>query len=330
MEKIDFVLTWVDGEDETWLEEKRKYTSGERVDAGISRYRDWGLLQFWFRGIEKYAPWVNKIYFVTCGHIPKWLNVDHPKLKVVKHSEFMSEEYLPTFNINAIELNLHRIEGLAEQFVFFNDDMFLLKRTTPKDFFLNGLPRDCCIETALAQDDIKNPFPHILLNDAALINQHYSKKKVILKNLWKWFHPSYGSMIFRNILMLPYAEFSSFKYTHLPSAFLKQTFEKVWQEEAEVLDAVCKNKFRTVFDINQYIFKYWQYMDGKYAPQSPKIGRFYTIGMHDKKIKDTIEKQKCKMICVNDNSNIIEFEKEKQELIAVFEKIFPNKSNYEL
>lgn len=330
MEKIDFVLTWVDGGDSKWLEEKRKYTPDKRADASASRYRDWGVLQYWFRGIEKYAPWVNKIYFVTCGHIPKWLNVDHPKLKIVKHSEFMCEKYLPTFNINAIELNLHRIEGLAEQFVFFNDDMFLINPTNPKDFFLNGLPRDCCIETALAQDDIKNPFAHILLNDAALINQRYSKKEVISKNLWKWFHPSYGSMLLRNILMLPYAEFSSFKYTHLPSAFLKQTFERVWQEEGEVLDGVCQNKFRTVFDVNQYIFKYWQYMEGTYKPQSPKIGKFYTIGIHDKKIKDTIEKQTCKMICVNDSSNISDFEKRKEELIAAFHKILPDKSDYEL
>ena len=49
----------------------------------------------------------------------------------------MPEEYLPTFNSAAIELNLHRIEGLSENFVFFNDDMYLIQDVKPDDFFLS-------------------------------------------------------------------------------------------------------------------------------------------------------------------------------------------------
>src|SRR5699024_11566777 len=93
------------------------------------RFIDWDNLQYWFRGVEKYAPWVNKVHFVTWGHVPNWLKVDHPKINVVKHVDFLKEENLPTFNSRAIEINLHRIEGLAEQFVYFNDDMFLTKRS---------------------------------------------------------------------------------------------------------------------------------------------------------------------------------------------------------
>ena len=72
MEKIDFVLTWVDGSDPDWLAQRREYQPGRGTDAGESRYRDWDNLQYWFRGVEKFAPWVNKIYFVTWGHVPKW------------------------------------------------------------------------------------------------------------------------------------------------------------------------------------------------------------------------------------------------------------------
>ena len=95
-------------------------------------------------------------------------------------------------------------------------------------FFKNGLPCDCCIETALVQDNIRNPFANILMNDAALVNMHYNKKEVIKKQAKKWFSPAYGAMLFRNVLMLPYREFSSFKYSHLPSPFLKATYWKVW------------------------------------------------------------------------------------------------------
>lgn len=233
MEKIDFVLTWVDGSDPDWLAQRREYQPGRGTDAGESRYRDWDNLQYWFRGVEKFAPWVNKIYFVTWGHVPKWLNTAHEKIQIVKHEDFMAPAYLPTFNINSIELNLHRIKGLSEHFVFFNDDMFLIDSVKQEDFFKNGLPCDCCIETALVQDNIRNPFANILMNDAALVNMHYNKKEVIKKQAKKWFSPAYGAMLFRNVLMLPYREFSSFKYSHLPSPFLKATYWKVWERRRQ-------------------------------------------------------------------------------------------------
>ncbi|MBQ6357217.1 MAG: capsule biosynthesis protein CapK, partial [Solobacterium sp.] len=39
-----------------------------------NRFKDWGLFKYWFRGVEKFAPWVNKIYFITWGHVPTWLD----------------------------------------------------------------------------------------------------------------------------------------------------------------------------------------------------------------------------------------------------------------
>ena len=122
-EKIDFVVLWVDGNDPDFIREKNKYTSNSlQVDNdgdNLHRYRDYGTFNYWFRMVEKHAPWVNNIYLITNGQKPEWLNLNHPKLKWVRHSDFMPEEYLPTFNSAAIELNLHRIEGLSENFVFF-------------------------------------------------------------------------------------------------------------------------------------------------------------------------------------------------------------------
>lgn len=102
------------------------------VKAGIGTGT---ILQYWFRGVEKFAPWVNRIYFVTWGHIPSWLNLSHPKLKVVRHEEFIPTDYLPTFSSHPIELNLHRIKGLSERFVYFNDDTFLIRPVLQEDFF---------------------------------------------------------------------------------------------------------------------------------------------------------------------------------------------------
>lgn len=123
-DQIDFVITWVDGNDPDWKEEKNRFTSTSEDDNRVQRFRDWNNLQYWFRGVEKFAPYVHKIYFITWGHIPAWLNINNKKLIIIKHSDYMPSKYLPSFNSNAIELNMHRIKGLSEKFVYFNDDVF--------------------------------------------------------------------------------------------------------------------------------------------------------------------------------------------------------------
>src|SRR5699024_8623571 len=141
-EAIDFVIIWVDGNDPEWQEDKFKYSEDTDGDKRNIRFRDWDNLQYWFRAVENYAPWVNKVHFVTWGHLPEWLNIEHPKLNIVNHKDFLNKDNLPVFNSCAIEINIHRIPGLAEKFVYFNDDTFLTHPVKPTDFFKNGLPRD--------------------------------------------------------------------------------------------------------------------------------------------------------------------------------------------
>ena len=102
---IDFVIPWVDGSDLEWRKNKNKYSGkiDEPVDITDARYRDWDILKYWFRGVEKYAPWVHKIYFVTCGQKPDWLNENHDKLVLVNHEDYIPHEYLPTFSSHTIE-----------------------------------------------------------------------------------------------------------------------------------------------------------------------------------------------------------------------------------
>lgn len=139
---IDFVIPWVDGSNPEWMASYAAYARQEdrRFNRKGERFRDWGLLRYWFRGVEKYAPWVRTVHFITNGQLPSWTNLHHSKLHFVKHSDYLPERYLPTFSANSIELNLHRIDGLSEQFVYFNDDMFLSAPVQPDDFFIKGLP----------------------------------------------------------------------------------------------------------------------------------------------------------------------------------------------
>ncbi|WP_386084752.1 Stealth CR1 domain-containing protein [Weissella cibaria] len=109
MQKIDFVLTWVDDSDPAWIAEKNKYDVKQTLPS--VRVRDSDFLIYWFRSVEKYAPWVNKIHLVTWGHVPTFLNINHDKVNIVNHSEIFDEQYLPIFSTTALELSLHKIPG---------------------------------------------------------------------------------------------------------------------------------------------------------------------------------------------------------------------------
>ena len=104
-----------------------------------SRFADNQELRYSMRSVEKYAPWVRKIFIVTNGQIPSWLNLDNPRVKVVPHSEiFTNQSHLPTFSSPAIESHLHKIPGLSKKFIYLNDDVFFGTEVWPDDFFTHS------------------------------------------------------------------------------------------------------------------------------------------------------------------------------------------------
>ena len=193
MEKIDFILPWVDGGDPKWRSLKENYLHQIKPNPDIDddanaecRYRDMGLLKYWFRGVERFAPWVNKVFFVTCGQKPDWLNVEHPKLVLVNHEDFIPSKYLPTFNSSTIEDNFHRIPDLSEQFVLFNDDVFLLKPINSQFFFRKGAPVLPC-NLYISRYYGNSSWSRVCLNDYCTVNEHFDIKQSIWDNRRKWF-----------------------------------------------------------------------------------------------------------------------------------------------
>ncbi len=326
--KIDFVITWVDGNDENWQNDKNKYMNQSNInnDSSNVRYRDWDILKYWFRGVEKFAPWVNKIHFVTYGHIPEWLNICNPKINIVKHTEFIPEKYLPTFNSHTIENNLHKIKGLSENFVYFNDDMFILKDVREEDFFKNRQPCDSFCENALTIKEKNDIFPHILLNNMSVINSNFNKRKTFKKNKFKYLNFKYGKMNFRTIALLMWSKYSLIYDTHIPVSLCKKTLTDVWEKEFGIFDETCKHKFRSGTDVSQYVFRYWQMLKGEFYPRSFKFGKI--VKTSDKEVENLIEKQKYKILCINDDENG-DFKKDKQRIQNSFEKILMQKSNFE-
>ena len=340
MEPIDFVITWVDGNDPAWQEEKNRYSPHAGGDMSARRYRDWDNLQYWFRGVEKFAPWVHKVYFVTWGHIPPWLNTDDPRLQIVKHTDFIPEKYLPTFSSRAIELNMHRIPGLSEQFVVFNDDFFLLAPVRETDFFRDGLP---CAEAALDVNCVitrtsggkKIPLHSLytaMICNTILINRNFSMRSSLSRHWKKWFCPRYGKDLFKTLLLLPWWQFPGFRYEHLPYSFLKSTFERVWAEEPEMLENASAHRFRRTTDVSTPVITLWQIAEGSFSPRSRSFGEYLCINgneRNDRKICEVIRGGRKKVVCVNDSCPDELFEERKRMLNECFEKVFPEKSGFE-
>lgn len=331
-EPIDFVIPWVDGSDPAWLAEKANYTgSSLDIEDSAARYRDWGLLRHWFRGIEKFAPWVNKVHFITWGHLPEWLNLDHPKLNVVRHEDYIPQEYLPTFSANTIELNLHRIDELSEHFVYFNDDTFLIKETKPTDFFVNGRPKLPAVATPLRVGYGDWFFMSIVNN--AVINQHFNFHKTLRKNFFKWFNPAYGVHNLRTLTVLPYPYFLGMMEFHLPNPLTKQAYREVWEAEGELLGKTCAEKVRSTYSVNQYLIKNWLIAKGEFVPRSTGMGKAFQFREDAAKTLSEVEKYlargRGKMVCINDSAANDDFQLTVDGCKRMFDVLLPDVSGFE-
>lgn len=139
--EIDLVVPWVDGSDIEHIQLKNKYKLLEKKQINeeadnIGRFKDNGELKYLFRSIEQNAKFIRNIFLVTNGQIPRWLNVSHPKIKIIKHSQIIPGDALPTFNSYSIEACIANIPGLSEHFLYANDDTFIAKPIS-RDFFFD-------------------------------------------------------------------------------------------------------------------------------------------------------------------------------------------------
>lgn len=328
---VDVVITWVDGNDPEWQKEKASYTPGNKAfkaASGNIRYRDWENLQYLFRGIETFMPWVNRVFFITWGHLPSWLNTECEKLRIVRHDEFIPEEYRPTFNSNTIELNLHRISDLSERFINFNDDMFVIGPTKKEDFFENGFPKTAAI---------LSPYPITPqgiacteVNNLEIINTYFSTKDV-KKNLKKWINTKYGKKVLRTILFMNFSSILGIYEPHSPLSLRKSILESLWKRQTAAFENTSKHKFRTKEDINIWLIRQWQIMTGDFIPRSVKFEQLATLPKgEDTALKLLEQCGDCRLLCINDSFGVENFDETKEKINGAFERLLPEKSKFEL
>lgn len=335
MQGIDFVITWVDGSDPEWRKRKAACLGSGTSDEREERYREWDLIPFWFRGVARFAPWVRRIFFVCDQEPPGWLNREHEKLVIVRHEDFLPEEYRPCFSSHPIELNMHRIRGLSEQFVYFNDDMFLLTDVGEDVFFHHGLPRDTALLNPVPTTDLKNRAEKgkiftVPLNNCEYLNRDYDFRECMKGQKRKWLSLKYGKSAIRNLMLMSWPRFVGFDETHLPQSFLKSSFEEAWEEDGDILDATSRHAFRDDRDVNQWLIRERQLAEGKFLPRSRKTGKVFDLDRESRAAVATITGQKVKMVCLNDGPmENAEFIRIRGELQKAFRKILPEKCEFE-
>ena len=153
-QEIDVVVLWVDGSDPLLTEKRERYLKEENRTFGhtgalATHFASTNEIRYCILSILTFAPFVRNIFLVTDGQDPdlyddleRYFPERSDSLRIVDHKALFRgyEDYLPSFNSTSISALLWRIEGLSENFIYFNDDVFLIRESRPEDWFVGNRP----------------------------------------------------------------------------------------------------------------------------------------------------------------------------------------------
>ena len=311
-EPVDIVYTWVDGEDPAWQNIKAREAEKElgvqtrSADATQARrFRCREELKYSLRSIHQFAPWVRHIYIVTFNQKPSWIQED-PKITFVDHREiFPDKSHLPTFNSMAIECHLHRIPGLQEHYVYFNDDFFLGRAVSFTDFFTESGKMKVFLSKVKMPKSKPKPdddgFASASKNTVQLLNKVIGKEK-------------------------------RHNHAHTPYPARKSVVCRIEKQFYKVFASVSSHKFRSLedFTITNGIIPYLAMYQGdaEKASIDHKTIHFGKDLVHDtQKIQDLIERRPC-FFCIEDTPEI-ESPESKELLTNFFASYFPTPAPWE-
>ncbi|MBO5697343.1 MAG: hypothetical protein J6R90_02995 [Alistipes sp.] len=292
---MDIVITYVNGLDPVWQAEYERHTNTPILEK---RFRDWGTLKYLFRGIERNMPFIRKVHLVVSGEsqVPEWINRE--EVNIVLHRDIIPVDHLPTFCSNTIELHMHRIEGLDEEFLYFNDDIFPMLPCQPTDFFRDG--------------------------------------KGIIGMSRHWFAPDMFKKICRNSdraarkALGMRAPLHFLRPQHICAPMLRSECQRVYGIlESDILASLTAT--RTERNITQYLFTDFLYLQGRIiARRQPR--RHFSVGIASvEKVAEYLLNPDRKLVCINDVKLSEErYEKMRTALHSSFKKVFPEKSKYEI
>ncbi|MDD6026391.1 MAG: stealth family protein [bacterium] len=309
MVDIDFVYLWVDGNDPKWIA-KRNACIGEPSKDEKNckgRYESNDELKYSLRSLEKYAPWIRKIFIVTDNQVPEWLDTTHPKIQIVDHTEIMPAECLPCFNSVIIEHHLHKIPGLSEHFLYGNDDMYFNKPVTPDTFFAKDL------------------LPIIRFNRRPFRKWYLLfKTKVVGKQLSNYLQTIHNAAL---LVDKKYGTYYSGKTHHNIDAYLKSNYEHTRQVFDKEISATLTNHVRSMNDIQRNIYSYVPLAEKRAHMRYVTQRTSFRFHIDNRKLYRKFEKYNPMLFCMNDSQ--FANDDDRKCAIAFLGKLFPDKSQFE-
>lgn len=293
---MDAVITYVDGNDPVWKQDYEKTTN---VPVMEKRFRDWGTLKYLLRGIEAKMPFIRNVYLVVShpSQVPEW--ADREQLKIVLHKDIIPAEFLPTFNCNPIEMHLHRIPGMDEEYIYFNDDMFPIGDCKPTDFFRDGRP-------------VIGYYTHLFAS---------GMYKKICRNSDRLARKALG--------MKPSCFFT--RPQHICSPMLKSQCEELYAKVEDEIRKTSATRTRTEENLNQYLFLDYMNYKGLVIREKISNKHFSVAVASPDSLRDFLHNPTRNLVCINDVRLSEErYEQLRGAILDAFQSTFPSKSRFEL
>ncbi|MGO2520863.1 MAG: stealth conserved region 3 domain-containing protein [Microbacterium sp.] len=301
---VDMVFSWVDGSTSEFQRQRAahmaEYVVGEG-DDGPARYRHVDELRYALRSVHMYAPWVRRIFIATDSAAPAWL-VDHPKVTLMRSEEFFPDpSVLPTHNSHAVESQLHRIPGIAEHFLYANDDMFFGRSVAPELFFTSaGVTKFVESEVRIGTGI---PAPHRSGHDNGLrVNRELLKTR-------------FGRTITRDL-------------SHCATPLRKSVMAELELEFPEDFERTAASRFRSAADISvtNSLYHYYALMTGRaVATRDPRVRYVHTtLAASLRRMERLAERTDVDMFCLNDGGETeLPEEVRIRTIRATLDRMFP-------
>jgi capsular polysaccharide phosphotransferase lcbA len=240
---IDVVFTWVNNQDPAWQKKYSVVAESFPCTALYSndeaRFTNHNELYYSVLSVQKFMPWIRNIYIITDEQTPSWLTPGKAdNIHLIDHTEIIEKQYLPTFNSHVIEANLHKIPNLSENFIYFNDDVFVARPLTKGHFFRS------------------NGIASIFIAEKQLTTMQ--KKGVMTPTL----HASFNCI---NLLKRRYSSFINMPLVHTYVPLKKSIYNLAWEQFETEIRSFLPNKLRTNYDLNMatFLVPWLMYLEGQ-------------------------------------------------------------------
>jgi Stealth protein CR2, conserved region 2/Stealth protein CR4, conserved region 4/Stealth protein CR3, conserved region 3/Stealth protein CR1, conserved region 1 len=307
---VDLVFSWVDGSSPEYIAARRARMAGVVVGEGDdheARFRQINELKYALRSVYMFAPWIRRIFIATDSPAPSWL-ADHPGVTIVRSEEFFADpSVLPTHNSQAVESQLHHIEGLSEHFLYSNDDMFFGRAVGPDMFFTpGGITKFIEAETRIGLGD--NDAERSGFENAARVNR---------KLLWDRF----GRITTRHL-------------EHSAAPLRRSVMTQMEQEFPAEFAKTAASRFRAADNISvtNSFYHYFALLTGRAVTQTAAKVKYVdtTARAGLNYLPKLLSKRNMDFFCLNDGSFPEVPAEERAELVTDFlEKYFPIKAPWE-